>query len=158
MRSSTERAIEKSELDYFFEERIIDHTISANFNVLDFWKSNKARFPCLSKIACDILCITITTAASELAFSIGSRVLTIFRSSIIPENVEALICAQNQLVGFLWNGNITNYIYYNIFVVQTLKQILLYYLCVIHVYMAEDSEAEKREIAPLPICSNSENA
>ena len=103
---SNERAIEKSELDYYLGEEPLSSTTCTKFDVLDFWKANSARFPCLSKMACDILSIPITTVASESAFSIGSRVLTKYRSTLIPENVEALICARNWILGFQWNGNI----------------------------------------------------
>ena len=71
MRSSTERTIEKSELDYYLDEAPVDSRTCTKFDVLDYWKANSARFPCLSKIVCDIICILITTVVSESAFSIG---------------------------------------------------------------------------------------
>ena len=89
MRFSIERAIEKFELDYYLDEALVDSKTCTKFDVLDFWKANSTRFPCLSKMTCDILSIPITTVASEYVFTIGSRVLTKYRSSIIPENVES---------------------------------------------------------------------
>ena len=43
------------------------------------------------------MAIPVSTAAFELAFSTGGRVLDPFRSSLAPKTMAALICAQNWL-------------------------------------------------------------
>ena len=48
-------------------------------------------------MAKDILAIPLSTVASESAFSTGGRVLDVFRSSLAPNTVEALIYAQDWL-------------------------------------------------------------
>lgn len=65
------------------------------FDVLGWWKFNSIRFPVLSELARDVLAISISTVASESAFSTGGRILNDFRSSLTPRVVEALLCSQD---------------------------------------------------------------
>ncbi|KAL5716884.1 hypothetical protein ACHQM5_009994 [Ranunculus cassubicifolius] len=48
-------------------------------------------------MARDILIIPVSTVASEAAFSVGGRVVDQFRSALLPENVEALVCTNDWL-------------------------------------------------------------
>lgn len=71
--------------------------ITEPLDVLDYWKSNQYRYPELARMARDILSIPVSTVASESAFSVGGRVIDQFRSALLPENVEALVCTNDWL-------------------------------------------------------------
>ncbi|XP_054817665.1 zinc finger BED domain-containing protein RICESLEEPER 2-like [Prosopis cineraria] len=98
-------SLDKSELENYLEEPILKPDSWKELDVLNWWKSNQHRYPILSRMAADILSIPITTVASESAFSIGSRALTKYRSSILPASVQAIICVRNWLHGFVYNDN-----------------------------------------------------
>ncbi|PWA54316.1 zinc finger BED domain-containing protein RICESLEEPER 2 [Artemisia annua] len=65
------------------------------FDILNWWKLNSPRFSIVSKMAKDILCIKVSTVASESAFSASGRVLDPYRNSLSPSIVEALVCTQD---------------------------------------------------------------
>ena len=48
---------------------------SDDFNILEWWKVNTLKFLILSRLAKDVLAISISTVASEAAFSTGGREL-----------------------------------------------------------------------------------
>ena len=86
---------QKSKLNMYLDEPRLEW--NSNMDVLRFWKVNQFRYPELSRMARDVLSIPISTVTSESAFSIVNHVLYQFRSSLKPENVEALICTRDWL-------------------------------------------------------------
>ncbi|GAV83578.1 Dimer_Tnp_hAT domain-containing protein [Cephalotus follicularis] len=92
----------RSELDSYLEERKMDRRENKDMDVLKYWKDNSSssRYQILSRMTRDLLSIPITTVASESAFSMGGKVLNKYRSSLLPENAEALICTRTWMCGF----------------------------------------------------------
>lgn len=96
--------IGRNEIDAYLDEPAVDDDEdNEDFDVLKYWKTNEKKFVILSIMARDVFSIPITTVASESAFSKGGRVLSKYRSSILPEHVQMLICTQNWLYGFAEN-------------------------------------------------------
>ncbi|KMT08177.1 hypothetical protein BVRB_6g143000 [Beta vulgaris subsp. vulgaris] len=81
----------KSELDVYLEECTTTDE-GHRFDALNWWKERASKFVVLSRLAADVLAIPITTVASEATFSAGSRVIDPYRSSLLPETVQMLIC------------------------------------------------------------------
>ncbi|KAF7801664.1 zinc finger BED domain-containing protein RICESLEEPER 2-like [Senna tora] len=63
----TESSTGKSELDKYLEEPKLKPKYHENLDILGHWRGHQNEFPSLSKMACDILSIPITTVASESA-------------------------------------------------------------------------------------------
>ncbi|KAA8550426.1 hypothetical protein F0562_002110 [Nyssa sinensis] len=63
-----------------------------NFDIMEWWKENTLKFRILSKMACKILSIPITSVASEFTFSVGGKVIDPYRASLLPEIVQVLLC------------------------------------------------------------------
>ena len=85
----------RTELDKYLAKDTEE--LTAEFDLLEWWKCNAPRFPILSKMARDILAIPISTVASESAFSTSGRILDDFRSSLTPATLQSLICTQDWL-------------------------------------------------------------
>ncbi|KAK1434793.1 hypothetical protein QVD17_00551 [Tagetes erecta] len=80
-------------LEYLDEPRIR----TTSFHILDYWKAQQYRYPDVARLAMDILCVPVSTVASESAFSLGGRILDQYRNSTLPSTVEALICTRDWL-------------------------------------------------------------
>ncbi|RZC69514.1 hypothetical protein C5167_032667 [Papaver somniferum] len=68
-----------------------------HFDILAWWQANASRYKILSYMARDILAMSVSSVASESAFSTGKRVLTPWRASMSTRTVEALLCTQSFL-------------------------------------------------------------
>ena len=55
--------------------------------MLGYWRDRSNKFGGVAEMACDVLNIPITTVASKFAFSIGSCVLSKYRSSMLDETI-----------------------------------------------------------------------
>ncbi|KAE8721354.1 hypothetical protein F3Y22_tig00016212pilonHSYRG00091 [Hibiscus syriacus] len=62
-------------------------------------------YPTLQQISKDILSIHVSTVPSESAFSTGGRVIGPYHSRLLPEMIEALMCAQNWLWADIKDGS-----------------------------------------------------
>ena len=83
---------------YEIEKYLLDNLEKLrSSDILDWWKLNVSNYPILSKMARDLLAISISIVASESAFSTSGRIIDTFRSSLFPKIVEALVCSQNWL-------------------------------------------------------------
>ena len=85
------QGVNKTELEVYLsdemEKRVDD------FQILGWWKLNSTKFPVLFEVAKRVLGMSVSTVSSELAFSIGGRVIDATRSSLTHVTAEALICA-----------------------------------------------------------------
>ncbi|WP_375619059.1 hAT family dimerization domain-containing protein [Bartonella sp. AC134YNZD] len=64
----------------------------AEFILLDWWKSYQSKFPILSVMARDHLCIQASETAVERAFSESGRRIGKTRSCLAPSTLEATMC------------------------------------------------------------------
>ncbi|CAH1413061.1 unnamed protein product [Lactuca virosa] len=89
------KVINSTELDIYLVDTLEKRKKGDNFDVLSWWNLNSGKYPILSQIAKDVLGMSISTVASESAFSTGGRVIDKFRSSLTPKTAEALMCTQD---------------------------------------------------------------
>ncbi|KAK9734436.1 hypothetical protein RND81_04G139500 [Saponaria officinalis] len=90
--------VSNTQLDLYLEDTRVDHTLE--IDVLTWWQENESRYPIVATMAREILAIPVTTVASESSFSMGSRLITKWRSSLKPEIADALLTTRTWLYGF----------------------------------------------------------
>lgn len=82
----------KSELSAYLNEGIYNPNSNNNsFSALEWWRNNNVKYKILSKMAADILVISISMVASEYTFSVSGRVIDEFCSRLNEEFIEAII-------------------------------------------------------------------
>ncbi|KAF5466785.1 hypothetical protein F2P56_016681 [Juglans regia] len=83
----------KSELDQYLEESLLPR--AQEFDILDWWKLNKLKYPTLSKMASDVLSIPVCTVSPDCVFDTEVRKMDNYRSSLHPVTLEALVCTKD---------------------------------------------------------------
>ncbi|KAD6454232.1 hypothetical protein E3N88_08938 [Mikania micrantha] len=68
-----------------------------SFYILAWWKGKEEQFPILSAMAQDLLSVQAFTVASESAFSVSGRVISLRRTRLTPPAVEMSICLMDYL-------------------------------------------------------------
>ena len=78
--------------------------IGCDWDVLGWWRlTGTKRYPQLSKMAKDILCIQATSLVSESQFSTSGRVIDDYRSRLDPITVRMLMLLKSWLDAFQRN-------------------------------------------------------
>ncbi|CAN6722759.1 unnamed protein product [Malus baccata var. baccata] len=90
-------SVEKGELQKYLDDKRLDRR--HDIDVLSWWQMERFHYPILSQLARDVLTIPISTVASESAFSIRGKVLDQYRTSLLPDTVQALLCTRDWLFG-----------------------------------------------------------
>ncbi|XP_071709823.1 zinc finger BED domain-containing protein RICESLEEPER 2-like [Rutidosis leptorrhynchoides] len=95
----------KRDLDEYLEEKVLPRI--QDFDVLGWWKENEEKYPTLSKMASDILCIPVSTVTNDSVFELTCKKMDRYRCSLKPSTLEALTCAkdwmQNGFCDYLTN-------------------------------------------------------
>jgi len=65
--------------------------INRDVDMIEFWLQNRTVLPKLFAVACKILCIPASSAASERVFSTAGRLLEKWRTSLAPGSVNSLL-------------------------------------------------------------------
>jgi len=69
----------------------------ANFDILAWWKDRESQFPVLAAMARDLLSVQASTVASESAFSLSGRILSVRRTRLTPTSLEMCVCLKDHL-------------------------------------------------------------
>ena len=64
---------------------------------LEWWGSNRIRYPCLAQLASKYLAIPATSVPAEQAFSMAGNVVNIRRSCLLPDTVNMLVFLASNL-------------------------------------------------------------
>lgn len=75
----------------------VKHPIISNVNLSKWWCDHSKTYPKLSRLFLKLSCIPATSASSERGFSTSGHIITDKRSMILPDNVNNLIIARNDL-------------------------------------------------------------
>ena len=66
-----------------------------NIDIMKWWKSHEFTFPMLSKMARDLLTLSVSTVASKFVFSIVANIIGDKKTTLAIEMVEDLTCMKD---------------------------------------------------------------
>ena len=81
----------KSQIQLEFERYLADPAADIKSCALDWWKTNKKRFPVLGILAKKYLGVMSTSVPCERLFSDAGNIITAKRNRLSPSNAEMLI-------------------------------------------------------------------
>jgi len=70
---------------------------SKNSCILEWWKTNSARLPSLSKLARSYLAIPASSTSSERMFSIAGNIINCRRTNLTSETVNKLVFVRDNI-------------------------------------------------------------
>ena len=76
----------KCEVAFYCEEEVVPE----DSDILEYWKTNRKKFPLLSRLARKFLCIT-SSATSERVFSTAGNVVSERKTNLSIDNIEMLV-------------------------------------------------------------------
>ena len=79
-----------TDIDRYLSVETIPFEDNEDFEILEWWKKQKIKYPVLSIIARDVLTVHVSTVASEAAFSASGRVVIKKRCNLSPESIETV--------------------------------------------------------------------
>ena len=66
-----------------------------NIDIMKWWKSHEFTFPVLSKMARDLLTLSVSTVSLQYIFSIVANIIGDKRTTLTAEMLETLICLKD---------------------------------------------------------------
>ena len=80
-----------TDIDRYLRVETIPFEDNEDFEILEWWKKQKIKYPMLSIIARDVLTVLVSTVASKAVFSAGGRVVSKKRCNLSPETIKAVV-------------------------------------------------------------------
>ena len=69
----------------------VNMKVQKDVEMIDFWRDNRAVLPQLYKVACRVLCVPDSSAASERVFSTAGRLLEKRWTNLNPDSTNSLL-------------------------------------------------------------------
>ena len=84
-----------TDINRYLSVETIPFEDNEDFDILEWWKKQQIKYIVLSFIARDVLTVSISTTASEAAFSASGRVDSKKRCNLSLEAIKAIVCLKD---------------------------------------------------------------